>query len=225
MEKTTEQAHPTRPSLRDNTGGFTFIEMLLVLFIFVILVITASDIFNRTQRTQARATGLQRLQDDMRYVVTKITNDIRTGGVDYDCYKRPDNSLGYCNVEIFANGNTILALKDARNRKRAYRISSAVGANECADDASKPCLLISDNDGQTWQSMTSKSVRLDAAKSMFFIRPDKNPFYLDPATNAYLSNEQPRVHIRLELLSDVRGVSESARLPLQTTVVSREYKR
>lgn len=208
-----------------NQKGFTFVEMLVVLFIFIIVVVTASDIFMRTQRSQARSGSMQKLQDDVRFIGTKISNDVRTGSIDYSCYKRQDNTFGVCGVAIDSEGgNSLLALKTAKGSSIIYKINQNVGVNGCLNEKSAPCLLMSDNQGTTWQSMTGDRVRLDAAKTLFFIRPGKNPFELD-AENKYLANEQPRVTLKLEALADVTGLSYSVKVPFQTTIATREYRR
>lgn len=202
--------------VRDDQRGFTFIEMLLVLFIFIIVLIACSDIFLRSQRAQYQAQGMQRLQDDARYVVNTIADDIRTGGIDYACY-----SGGYCSGLIDATGSTkVLALTNAQNNKKIVKI----GTDGCVDVQSSPCVSVSDDNGVTWQSMTQKGVTIEAAKSSFVISPTSDPFVLD-ASNAYLSNVQPHVTIRLEEIATIRGLKTPTHLGLQTTVVTREYKR
>ncbi len=199
-------------------------EMLVVLFLFIIVLIASSDIFIRSQRAQYQAEGLQRLQDDARYVLNTMSADVRNGSIDYDCYS------GACGQTINAvTGNTLLAVKNDKGRSRWYTISDALATEEstgkyCIDQKSRPCVLVSDNGGGTWQSMTEQGVIVDAAKTRFLIEPAKNPFALDQ-NNAYLSNVQPHVTIQFDASAQIRGARTSPRISVQTTVATREYKR
>lgn len=204
--------------LHNNESGFTLVEMLLVLFLFTIILVACSDIFLRTQRAQYQAAGLQRLQDDLRYVVNKVTQEIHSGSIDYACYNG-----GLCG-EIIPAGNATLGITNVQGRTRLYKLSGDIGANGCLNAQSSPCVLVSDDGGTTWQSITQEGISVDLAKSAFHIKPDKDPFSLD-AENRYLSNEQPRVTIRLEMKAIIRGARIPPRLGTQTTVATREYKR
>ncbi len=211
-------------NIKADQAGFTFIELLLVLAIFIVVVMASSDIFSRAQRAQQRALGIQRLQDDIRTVVTKIANDVRTGGIDYVCYANHalvNNPCGEAMDPVV--GNTVLALKDAQDNSLIIKLA-ATAADGCSDAASAPCLLISDDAGATWNPLTGSGIKVDTTKTRFFLQPTVDPCVLNDQ-NTYLSNQQPRVQIRLEESTEVRGIADPVHLSIQTLVSTREYKR
>lgn len=209
----------TRSAAHEN-GGFTLVEMLLVLFLFITLLVAVSDIFMRSQRSQHQSQGLLRLEDDVRYVMNTIADAVRSGSIDYECYAQES-----CGAAIDpAGGNAILALKNAQGRSKLYKISTETGDNACLDTDSTPCILVSDSLGASWQSMTQQGVSVDSAKSIFLIEPARDPFATD-TNNQYLANIQPHVTIRFAATAHIRGARTTPRLELQTTVATREYKR
>lgn len=213
------------------SGGFTFVEVILVLSIFSLLVVSISDLFMRAQASQRTTAALQKLQDDGRTILTRITQEVQTGGLDFDCYKVP----GVICAEAIssANGNSILAIKTVNGTSLLLKAGTAAGANACIDSASTPCILISDDGGATWSSLTSQGIRLDTILSNnvavpklgFYISPEKNPFVFDSQQQQYLSNEQPTVSIAFTLASPVKGSKNLSKISLQTTVATREYVR
>lgn len=212
-------------------GGFTFVEVILVVTIFSIAIVAVSDLFMRAQRTQRVTAVLQRLQDDGRFVLQRLTNEIRSGSIDFDCYG-PQAPCG--EILNSVNGNATLGIKNASGTTYIIRAARGVGSTECIDSQSTPCLLISDDRGITWTSLTSRGVKLarrniDANTQIplvsFFLSPDKDPFIFDEAQNQYLSNKQPTVTVAFTLASAVEGRREDVRLSLQTTIATREYKR
>ncbi len=205
--------------------GFTFVELLLVLTLFIVVIIASSDIFMRSQRSQQRSLALQHLQDDIRSVVSRITNDVRTGSIDFPCYRTAANQIGPCGAFIDeAGGNAILAVKDAQGTRRWYKVGETEGQDACANQKSMPCLLVSDTAGASWERLTRQGVRINKDITKFFISPARDPFEL-AQDNTYPSNQQPRVLIRLEAETSIKGVSVPVTLPMQTLISTREYKR
>ncbi len=208
-----------------NQKGFTFVELLLVLTLFIVVIVASSDIFMRAQRSQQRSLAMQHLQDDIRSNISRIANDVRTGSIDYTCYRTGAGQVGVCGAFIDpAGGNTILALKDAQGDSRWYKIEDGIGENKCADQKSAPCLLVSDSKAATWERLTGDGIRVNKVITKFFISPDSDPFVLTDQ-NVYSSDDQPRVWIRLEAETSIKGVSVPVKLPIQTLISTREYKR
>lgn len=205
-------------------NGFTFVELLLVLTLFIVVLVASSDIFIRGQRSQSRSLALQSLQDEMRAHISRIANDVRTGSIDFLCYRTAAGHMGPCGAFIDpVGGNAILAIKDAQGASRWYKVESTIGDSACENAQSAPCIMVSDSRGAQWERLTARTIRINNSVSKFFISPDKNPFILTPE-NVYASNQQPRVLIRLEAEADSKG-SAPVRLPLQTLISTREYKR
>lgn len=199
--------------------GFTFMEMIVVVSLFSVLMVAASDIFIRAQRTQRKTAALQRLQDDARYLTQKIASELQAGSLDFTAYANAQSCDG---AQISAikplNGNAVLALRRFDGTHLYIQKSQDI----CVDEESTPCLAVSD-DGALWSSASSKGVKVESLT--FYIFPDKDPFTYCDASGTYARDDQPRVTVTLTASAVVRGVKEPARLSIQTTLTSREYKR
>lgn len=199
--------------------GFTFMEMIVVVALFSILVVATGDIFMRANRTQKKTAALQRLQDDARYLMQKITSEVQAGSIDFSAYTYAQscNSAQQSAIEPIG-GNDQLALR----RFDGTRLHIKKMDENCADGLSTPCLAVSD-DNASWSAASSKGIKVESLQ--FYIFPDKDPFTYCDDTAAYLRDDQPRVTVALTASAAVAGSAKPARFSVQTTVASREYKR
>lgn len=204
-------------------AGFTFMEMIIVVTIFSILIMATSDIFMRAQRTQRKTAALQRLQDDVRFLMQKVALELQAGSIDYAdaVYTNAQN----CDATVPSaikpvDGNDVLALR--RFDGSHLYIKKETAADVCVDEESSPCLAMSD-DNATWSSASSKGVKIESL--VFYISPDKDPFSFCDQAAAYLRDIQPRATIFLKASATVKGSKDPAKLSVQTTLSSREYKR
>ncbi|MFH1028326.1 MAG: type II secretion system protein, partial [Pseudomonadota bacterium] len=67
-------------------GGFTLMEILLVLGIFSTTLLLVINIFVSSSNLQQRTIVAQRLTADARYTIETIARAVRSGTVDYDFY-------------------------------------------------------------------------------------------------------------------------------------------
>ncbi len=199
--------------------GFTFMEMIVVVALFSILITATSDIFMRAQRTQRKTTAQQRLQDDARYLMQKIASEFQAGSLDYGVYAHgQDCDVGQSSAIKSVDGNALLVFR----RFDGTHLYIQQSNDACVDAQSTPCLALSD-DGVSWSAASSKGVKIESLQ--FFISPDKDPFTYCEATNAYLRDVQPRVTVVVTASATTVGVKDPAHLSIQTTISSREYKR
>ncbi len=203
--------------------GFTLLEALLAISIFSIMTIVILDVFTRTQSIQARASSMQKLQDDGRFIMNKIASDIRNGSLLYECYE--SHVPGVCDAPIDSlNGNAVLALKDREGTTVVMKQGITVA--ECGLAKNTPCLLISkssDLESVNFSRISEGNSKISDFRVFLF--PDKNPFALTPDGVAYQSNDQPRVRVAFTETSTVTRKKEEATLTLQTLVSTREYRR
>lgn len=203
--------------------GFTFIELVVVVFIFSLLLAGTIDIFIQAQRAQRKVAALEKLQDDARFLMQTITQSFQLGNLDFDCYQRLDGTLGLCKKSIdISEGNDVLGIKTFEGKTILFRHSSLTGPGECIDANSTPCVMVSDNGAASWTPASSQGVRVDTLR--FYISPDKNPFVLNE-NNEYVANAQPRVTVVFGAAAQIKGLKDAAKTFIQTTVSSREYKR
>ncbi len=200
--------------------GFTFIELLVVIFIYSILLAGTVDIFVSAQRAQRKTAALEKLQDDARFLIQTITQSFQAGGLDYSCYQQTGQNLNCIQglPEDTSVGIDILAIKNFEGKTIQFKQSG----DECSDSNSTPCVLVSDDNGNTWVQGSSEGVKVDTLK--FYISPFQNPFQLGK-DNDYLSSQQPRLTVVFGGTAAVKGFKETANIFIQTTVSSREYKR
>ncbi len=69
--------------------GFTLIEMIIALGVFVILMTSIAGVFLVVQRSQRTSLVKERLQTDARYILDTMVGDIRTGAPDYSVAPSP----------------------------------------------------------------------------------------------------------------------------------------
>ncbi len=215
MHHTSSQRIATPPYM--NQKGFTFSELVVVIGVFSLVLVATTDIFMRSQRIQRRTAALERLQDDARYIMNKISSEVRAGAVDYASYANPHPQIDS------TNGNSELIVTNFEGKKLRINISDDTTKAACPDAGSAPCIVLSDTNGASWGSMTGKSVI--AERLNFYITPAKDPFLLDEATNQYNADQQPRVTVVVTLSTPVKGQAEPAHTTLQTTISTRSYKR
>lgn len=194
--------------------GFTLMEMIVVLGIFSIVVVTASDIFILSNKAQRKVYGLERIQADARYAMEAVVREVRADNIDLAYYSARATPL--------ATPDSELALIDSSGQ--ALLFSQSVTGQEalCPDTASTPCLLIKLGNG-TPVSMSPKGVKVRSAR--FYIAPSLDPFTFNVSTSSYASNIQPHVTFVLTLETAGEKVGEKSILTLQTTTASRRYGR
>jgi prepilin-type N-terminal cleavage/methylation domain-containing protein len=122
-----------------NQNGFTFVEMIVSIAVFSLTLLAVSDIFLRAQQAQRTSAALESLQADGRFVINKISQEIRGGSIDYGYYTEANLSL--------ASSVATLALVSSDGRK--LRFSSSTAPASCAErtnsSTNTPCILISDD--------------------------------------------------------------------------------
>lgn len=222
---------------RLRSSGFTLTEILIVVAIFALAMLIATNIFLLVSQSQRRATTQQKLQGDVRFALEAMARDIRFGTVDYGCYDgttvcQPGTTTH--DLLTDTNGNaTLLALIDANGNRKRYAMMTEPGTElkklyTCTIDAGagEPVDRCSDSSGSlaNWEIVTARGIHVSDIR--FFIAPYVNPFAPCAASCAgpYASDEQPRVTIVFRTIQDsAEAVPES--VSQQTTVVTRFYPR
>lgn len=205
--------------------GFTFMELLVVIFVFTILLAGAIDIFVRAQQAQRKVAAVEKLHADARYLLQTITQSLQGGGIDFDCYQDIQGNLGLCVKPIDTEeGNNQIALKRFDGSIVRFGQGGTVELEPqiCSDSKSTPCLIVSDDNGQTWAVASSQGVKINTLR--FYITPTKTPFIMND-NHEYIADEQPKVTVVFDATAQIKGFKETANLSLQTTISSREYRR
>lgn len=214
--------------LRSHSGdkpAFTFMELLVVIFVFTILLAGAIDIFVRAQQAQRKVAAVEKLHADARYLLQTISQALQGGGIDFNCYQDLRGNLGLCVTPIDGeSGNDQLALKrfDGSILRFGHGGRTELEPNICPDQNSTPCLIVSDDNGQTWTVASSQGVKINTLR--FFITPTQTPFLMND-NHEYVADQQPKVTVVLDATAQIKGFKETATISAQTTISSREYRR
>ncbi len=200
-------------SILANNKGFTLMEVVVAMALFVVAVVLLVDIFAITQKTQIKLSGRTRVQADARYVMEVIARYARNYRIDYDYIVNREGG------EPIPAQLTYLPLRDEADNLILFESSNS--ANVCPSGVSK-CLAIRRNNSAL-ASITPAGVNINDVA--FFISPRKDPFVIDLAAGGYKSDNQPKVTIILISESTAIREGEKETNYLQTTVSSRVYKR
>lgn len=217
---------------KKRNAGFTLVEMLVATSLFSVVILSATDIFIRVQHAQRQAAVLEKTQSISRFILTRMAQEIESGSIDYDYYygtpSTPtpgDNSFSKReDARIFSR---TLALRTAEGERLLFT-TRPKGQTDfdipCVDDTVSPCLIIATS-APTTQAERMNPPGYTIQKLLFVITPGKDPFVVDPVSNDFLANAQPKVTIMLSVRSTVAGIKTPFDLTTQTTVSTREYRR
>ncbi len=183
-----------------NQPGFTLVEIIVAMAIFVTALTAISAIFTYANRSQRTTLAVSETQGDARFALEVMAQQIRRGSVDYA-------SVQYGGT-IASNPQSVLVLRDANNNQVWFRrtASGSRGIVEMSED------------GSTWVDLTPPTVSVDVLK--FYLSPATDPFAASPATN-----QQPLVTIAMVSSSTAVGTETVLPAYVQTTISSRQYAR
>jgi len=185
---------------QDNQQGFTMIEILVTMAIFVSAVSSLSAIFLYSNQSQRKTQAIQQTQSDSRFAMEVIAQQVRKGSIDYA-------STQYGGT-IASNPQDVLVLRDTADNQVWFRRNEVGG---------RGVIEMSEN-GTLWVELTPPDLSITLLK--FYISPSADPFIASPATN-----QQPMVTI---VMTSSNISIEGEGLPsvsTQTTVTSRQYVR
>ncbi|MFH1171725.1 MAG: type II secretion system protein [bacterium] len=227
-----------RQRIQTSPGGFTIVEMLVVVAIFSIATLIATNIFVIINRSSQRVAAAQKVQGDLRFALEAITREVRFGTVDYECYDS-SATLGNapCDLSptlpdlLSTTGKTaLLALRDANGNRIRYEVINDTNGipklQVCYIDVTTE-ELTKCNAASSWQIVTSEDVRI--TNGDFYVYPFTDPFRLrspipPTGTSPYDYDQQPVVTIVLKT-RQVSNVVSPENISAQTTAVSRYYVR
>jgi len=186
--------------------GFTLLEMLLTIFIFSIVAVILIQIFVSYTRLQRKIANTAVLSQDMRFVTEMMTRISRGNYIDYSLQPY-GTSANFIKLVKPSGGTLIVSKQDSV---------------QCGDPMIASCIMISEDNGLSWQIATSK--RVNVTNFDVYIRPANTPF-VPNASGVYDNSNQPFVtfNIGLEYIPD--NQNEGATLRAQSTVSSRLYQR
>lgn len=180
-------------------AGFSLIEILVSVALFVVIVMSATEIFRIVIQSQREAIAAQNVQESLKYFFEVISKEIRMA-------KRNDGSCsnpGFINGQIFSVSNN--GLGKTLNFKNYY--------NECVTYE-----LVLDSSGQE-----SRRFKISRNNNSGFISPKSIEIGALDFTVRETTARQPLVTIFLSARSLEDG-SEASKMDIQTTISSRYYQ-
>jgi prepilin-type N-terminal cleavage/methylation domain-containing protein len=220
--------------------GFTLIEVLIALTIFVIFITSMSSAYLSIARSQREANALREMYSELRHVVTLISEETQSKTIDYGCYlgtpkiededsletivrKIPPSTA--CNELTSRLPHEYLALIDSESRERTiFKTEEDIETGE-----KKIFMFRETNTGAAWEADEGyitgyKEISLNSFKISgleFEIAPLIDPF--DPENvGCGPAQFQPSVSIYASVFG-ARSDTEKFDLDLQTSLSSRVY--
>ncbi|MDO8435721.1 MAG: type II secretion system protein [bacterium] len=176
--------------------GFTLVEMVVSIGIFLIVSVVLVDIYLLVSRTQGSLRGNAGIMNETARVVDEMVLSLRAGRIAYERYPQGEPLPA-----------DTLHIADQFGKQITWRVA-AVGVDGCID---APCL-------QRWTEATGWANILRGG-----LRMRRASFAVSPEVPG---TEQPRVTILIDLQPVTAGVhDDAASLPLQVTVSPRYYER
>ena len=183
-------------------NGFTFIELIVVVSIFSVVVAALTGLYLRFLESENYLIAFQKVHSDGQVALETMVREIRLGTIDYVQYATP----------LSNPQNTLHLIDPDNNVVRFSRVNAGcpIGVNNC--------LEVSVN-GQK-SVISGQGVEIDYLN--FYISPIENPFTLIEGN--YGANQQPRVTILLGLSSNETS-KDIAVIELQASASSKRYLR
>lgn len=229
--------------------GFTLIELIVSIAIFIIFIVAVSAAYIDIARAQREANSVREVYSEIRYIFNLIAEEARLGAIDYSCYDsassilNPNNQQqrGFLleNSDICNNLRITSRLTDGFvahlalvNRDGVRRTIFRVADDDNSDDK---LLQISkeerDNPQSNWRPSTGysndfRTIELKNIKINNFL------FEISPLVDPYNSRNiacgpvqfQPAISVytSIESMTETRGFPD-IELDLQTSISSRLY--
>ena len=181
---------------KNSQKGFTLLEMILALGIFIILFTLTLGIYSYALRAEQKTTQLARLQKEAQLVMEVIAKKVRNSRIDYGWYTggltSPEDSL---------------ALLDKSAERTVFKLKTDALGNNLAICSLGACA--SDDD---FAIIPDGNIVI--ASLNFYISPLVDPFTLDE-----LPSEHPRITVVIDLEHTQGGITRN--MLVQQTIPQR----
>lgn len=182
--------------------AFSLMEMIVATALFLTVITVSIGIFLSVTKANNKINAMQKVENEIRYILEKISKEVRLGTIYYDYY-----DIVYSGN--FENPAPILALSDNANNISYFMLNG--------DNSSPGIVQMSLDGGSNWSDLSTDSVIVDSLD--FYLLPDSNSF-----SQNSINIKQPMVTLFLEAHYD-RGSSFDGQIKIQTTISSRQYKK
>lgn len=220
--------------------GFTLVELLVSITVFVIFLGIASQSYVNIVRTQRQANEVRKMYSEVRQFMDLLTEEIRLSSIDYFCYEPGatqdfDATTVICDPDIALNPITnsgmtkVLALvRKGGLQKTVFKVTPS------RDDSSREIVQVKryERIAGTWQQVAGfleesslLSDNIEIENLTFSIFPNRNPYSDDIEIIRDTSYQfQPKVTVFLSV-KNAEEITVPFSGDFQTTVSSRVYSR
>ncbi len=204
-------------------AGFTLMEIVVAMFIFMLASVIIAEIFVNVQRAQSRLRSSQTASTNARYLMDVLAREVRADTVDYSSY------LG-STVPARIDQSNELKLLTAEHTSVSFRLQRGQAQCPSADGVTDiGCVQVS-RDGGPFEVITSPTLSVEALN--FYPTPLGDPFSSNGTVcgggltpPSCTPDVQPQVTIALSVSTIDAKVDNRVSSYLQTTVTSRAYVR
>ena len=230
--------------------GFTLIELLVSIAIFVIFLGVVSVAYIGIVRSQRQANEVRKMYSDVRTFVESLSEDMRLGTVDYDCYKGGTDGSEFltnpCPFSTIIDPQSSTAapspylaiVNKAHTRKGGYWFDKDLGKLNVKryqrGGASDEVDISQWGDALGYSSGDEGVDPVTGSRSLFSenIHVKNLTFSVNPAVNPYISanyaKNQYQFQPKVTLTITVENANQNLppfHLDFQTTLSSRVYSR
>ncbi len=184
------------------SSGFTLLEMIVATALFLMAMTMAIGIFIATMNANNKITRIQDVENEVRYILEKISKEVRLGTIDYDYYQ-----IIYGND--FENPASILSIVDSADNVSQFALNG--------DENSLGIIQLSLDQGDNWSDLSTDSIQVQVLD--FYLIPETDPYAGEPD-----DIKQPLVLIYLNARYNKDGEMDG-NIDIQTAISSRIYKK
>lgn len=164
--------------------GFTLIEVIVALGIFSTVTLIAINIFVTVTGVQKRVASTQKVQEDVRYIVEAMAQQIRLGSINYAWYANPDWDIGTGDaLDLYPTSTppSTLAVIDQDGAYIYFKLdTSDPDIHKVVFCKKSPPTQTDACAGDDWINITPTQITVESLK--FVITPSADPFPLTTPT-------------------------------------------
>jgi len=190
--------------------GFTLIELIVVMAVFLLIIGTALAIFISIVQHQKRILAKQELLNQTSYAIEYMTKGLRMAGKDYtgECIKDEYEGAGYVYKLTHYNNGAYGGIKFVNQSDN----------NACQEFFLDNSILMEAKNGGDAVPVTSLNLEINSLN--FVLNGDSSYGYLP---SSEIDNVQPRVTVSLDV--EIQGDNNQPATKVQTTVSQRDLNK
>lgn len=223
----------------NNKKGFTLVELLIAMSIFMVFILVVSNSFIDIIRAQKTANETRSMYSELRNLIDLVNNEMREGSVDFFCYNQdilvnPDfvaQSLARCvegaDLQISTGNNLRTISKDGLQSSVIKFVAGSPSVDGVAGVPGKVMLMRFRNNNGSWSAAPGfESGFEEFAFSNLEVKDLKFDIYpkIDPTSSEAKKNLaaqlQPMVKMNVQVGSKIETVKFD--LNFQTLITARK---